>query len=57
VQLSNVEGKILFKQSFDRPQFQTYTINTAAFAQGMYVIRVYDNAGNHIYRKLQHLSW
>lgn len=56
VQLTNIEGKILYKQKFHKPQQQTYQIPVANFAAGMYVIRIYDNSGNHMYRKLQHVS-
>jgi len=57
VQLSNIEGKILHQQTMQHPQFQTFLIPLSGFAQGMYVIRVYDNAGNHLYRKLHHVSY
>ncbi len=55
VQLSNIEGKVLHQQTIQNPKFQTFLIPVSGFAPGMYVIRVYDHAGNHIYRKLHHV--
>ncbi len=57
VQLSNIEGKVLHQQTIHQPKFRTFLIPVSGFAQGMYVIRVYDNAGNHLYRKLHHVSY
>lgn len=56
VQLSNIEGKILHQQTIHNPKFRTFQIPVSAYAAGMYVIRIYDNAGNHMYRKLHHIS-
>lgn len=56
VQLSSIEGKVVYQQAIYNPKFRIFRIPVSNYAQGMYVIRVYDNAGNHIYRKLHHIS-